>query len=121
MMDVQPDFKSITLKQLKNPVQHLNAARPKSRFCGGFFGSLLRCILLILLFFSASTGQIALSQARVRDTVVRDSLNTSSSTERTLLPDSLQAGPDSLAPMEEKADQGLEGINAVVEYQPKIP
>ncbi len=147
MMDVQPDYKLNTLKQLKNPVRQFNAVRLKSRFFGGFFGFLSGCTLAILLLFSVPFVQNARGQNRVGGTLTRDSVAATYSEETSLsdsldrsaletptgvsetvlsgendtIPalssDSLQVVPDSLANEEEKAGVGLEGINAVVEYQ----
>ncbi|NLV38662.1 MAG: LPS-assembly protein LptD, partial [Bacteroidales bacterium] len=147
MMDVQPDYKLNTLKQLKNPVRQFNAVRLKSRFFGGFFGSLSGCTLAILLLFSVPFVQNARGQNRVGETLTRDSVAATYSEETSLsdsldrsapetptgvsetvlsgendtIPalssDSLQVVPDSLANEEGKAGGGLEGINAVVEYQ----
>nr|MBP8982964.1 hypothetical protein [Bacteroidales bacterium] len=147
MMDVQPDYKLNTLKQLKNPVRQFNAVRLKSRFFGGFFGFLSGCTLAILLLFSVPFVQNARGQNRVGETLTRDSVAATYSEETSLsdsldrsaletptgvsetvlsgendtIPalssDSLQVVPDSLANEEEKGGGGLEGINAVVEYQ----
>ena len=138
MMDVQPDYKLNTLKQLKNPVRQFNAVRLKSRFFGGFFGSLSGCTLAILLLFSVPFVQNARGQSRVGETLTRDSVAATYSEETSLsdsldrsaletptgvsetvlsgendtLPalssDSLQVVPDSLANEEEKAGVGLE-------------